>query len=265
MDIKKIMTLLLGLALVLSAAAVAEAPAGGTLYAGFDPWGDPLSVTLTDAEALSGVWRQSFGGDLFTQALENARDGFALEGPLGDSGYMSCRYTGTMVLEGETLLVTFTDGEVTSASTEGGSTSHHAAALDEAERTAALTETERGDYGSVTALDADSVEAFAAGVRQMYLDTNWYDMARLIAYPIALGPDTVIGDGEAFAAFMENSAISEADMEAMAGENCAGMAVTDEGIRMGTGQIILRDAAFDGGEQTGEPDLRIAALSGLAD
>ena len=46
---------------ILSTVALAE----GSLYAGIDPWGNPLSVTLEQPNALSGVWNQNFYGELF--------------------------------------------------------------------------------------------------------------------------------------------------------------------------------------------------------
>ena len=259
---KKIMAFLMIAALVLSAVALAEAPEGA-LYAGIDPWGNPLSVTLTQADALSGVWSENFGGELFVQAFENAGEGFALEGPLSDSDYNICRYTGTMALDGDALTVTFTDGEMTTESTEGGSTSYHVAALDDGQRTVVLVSATPGDYSGVTTLDAPAVEAFAAWVRQLYLDADWDAMAQLIDYPITLYPDVEIDDGDAFVAFMADKAIAESDIEAMTAENCVGMMSNDQGICMGSGEIWLRDIAFDGVEQTGEPDLRVVALSGL--
>ena len=142
---KRFMVVLMITALVLTAAALAEAPAEGTLYSGVDPWGNPLSVTLTQADTLSGVWSEDFEGELFTLSFENAQDGFTLEGPVSDSDCDSCRYTGTMALEGDALIVTFTDGEMTTASTEGGSTSYHVAALDDDQRTVTLLPAVQGE------------------------------------------------------------------------------------------------------------------------
>lgn len=258
---KKTVAFLVIAVLVIGAAALAE----DALYAGIDPWGNPLSVTLTDADALSGVWSENFGGELFVQAFENAGDGFALEGPLSESDYNICRYTGTMYLEGDALTVTFTDGEMTTESPEGGSTSYHVAALDDGQRTVTLVPAVPGDYSGVTTLDAAKVEAFAAWVRQLYLDGDWDAMAQLIDYPITLYPDVEIVDGDAFAAFMADKVIAESDIEAMTAENCVGMMSNDQGICMGDGEIWLRDIAFDGVEQTGEPDLRVVALNGLAE
>ena len=258
---KKTVAFLVIAVLVIGAAALAE----DALYAGIDPWGNPLSVTLTDADALSGVWSENFGGELFVQAFENAGDGFALEGPLSESDYNICRYAGIMALDGDALTVTFTDGEMTTESPEGGSTNYHVAALDDGQRTVTLVPAVPGDYSGVTTLDAAKVEAFAAWVRQLYLDGDWDAMAQLIDYPITLYPDVEIVDGDAFAAFMADKVIAESDIEAMTAENCVGMMSNDQGICMGDGEIWLRDIAFDGVEQTGEPDLRVVALNGLAE
>lgn len=257
---KKIIAFLVISILVIGAAALAE----DALYAGIDPWGNPLSVTLTQADTLSGVWSENFGGELFIQDFENAKDGFALEGPLSDSDYNICRYTGVMALDGDALTVTFTDGEMTTESAEGGSTSYHVAALDDGQRTVTLVPAVPGDYSGVTTLDASAVEAFAAWVRQLYLDGDWDAMAQLIDYPITLYPDVEINDGDAFAAFMADKVMTESDIEAMKAENCVGMMSNGQGICMGDGEIWLRDIAFDGVEQTGEPELRVVALSGIA-
>ena len=260
---KKTIALLMAVWLVVCAAALAEAPADGALYAGIDPWGNPLCVTLASKDALSGAWSQNFNGALFAQAFENAGEGFSLEGPLGDSDAITCRYAGTMMLDGDVLTVTFTDGEMTEESTEGGSTSYHVAALDEAQRTVTLVPAVPGDYSGVTTMDAAGVEAFAAWVRQLYLDADWDAIAQLIDYPITLS-GAEIADAEAFAAFMDGRAASESDMAAMAAENCVGMMSNYQGICMGDGEIWLRDVAFDGVEQQGEPALRIVAINGLS-
>lgn len=257
---KKILTFLMISVLFLSTTALAE----GALYAGIDPWGNPLSVTLEQTDTLSGVWSQNFYGELFTQTFDNGQDGFSLEGPLSKSDYNTCRYTGVMALDGDVLKITFTDGEMTTASTEGGSTSYHVAALDDAQRIVTLVPVVPGDYSGVTTLDTTAVEAFAAWVRQLYLDEDWDGMAQLIRYPITLYPDVVIDDADAFTTFMEDKVITEADIEAMAAENCVGMMSNGEGICMGSGQVWLSDIGFDGIEQTKEPELRIIALSGLA-
>ena len=262
---KKILVSLILVLFILSICAFADAPVDGALYAGIDPWGNPLSVSLTTEDTLSGVWTQNFGGDLFTQTFENAGDGFAVEGALGDSDYITCRYTGSMILDGDVLTVTFSDGEMTEASTEGGSTSYHVEPLDEAQRSVALVPAVPGNYSGVTTLDAAKVEAFAAWVRQLYLNENWDAISQLISYPITMYPDVEINDAEAFVTFMADKSISESDIEAMSAEHCMGMMSNGEGICMGSGQIWLRDIAFDGIEQNGEPDLRIIAVSGLAD
>ena len=50
----------------------------------------------------------------------------------------------------------------------------------------------------------------------------------------------------------------------MAAENCVGMMSNDRGICLGSGELWLRDIAFDGIEQVSEPALRIVAVNGLA-
>ena len=261
---KKAVSLWMAILMIICAAALAEEAADGALYAGIDPWGNPLCVTLTSAQPLSGVWSENFYGERFTQAFDQVQDGFALEGPLEGSDSITCRYTGTMALEGDVLTVIFTDGEMTEASPEGGSTSYHVAALDEDHRAVKLIPAVQGDYSIATTLDATQVEAYAAQARLLYLNEDWDAIARMIDYPIIMVPDVEIKDADAFVAFMADKAISELDMEAMAAENCVGMMSNDQGICLGSGGLWLRDIAFDGVEQVSEPELRIVAVNGLA-
>ena len=163
------------------------------------------------------------------------------------------------------MTVTFYDGEMTEASIEGGSTSYHVAALEEGQRTVNLVPAVPGDYSGVTTLDATEVEAFAAWARQLYLNEDWDAIAQLIDYPITMVPDVEIKDADAFVTFMADRTISESDMEAMAAENCVGMMSNDQGICLGSGELWLRDIAFDGVEQVSEPALRIVAVNGLED
>ena len=261
---KKTISLLLTILLFICAAALAEESVDGALYAGIDPWGNPLCVTVTSVEPLSGVWSQNFGGELFTQAFDNVQDGFTMEGSLDGSDSITCRYTGTMALDGDVLTVTFTDGEMTEASTEGGSTAYHVAALDEDQCAVKLIPAVQGDYSGVTTLDAAEIEAFAAWARQLYLNEDWDAIAQMIDYPITMVPDVEIRDAEAFVAFMADKTLSESDREAMTAENCVGMMNNDQGICLGSGELWLRDIAFDGVEQVSEPALRIVAVNGLA-
>jgi len=154
---------------------------------------------------------------------------------------------------------------MTEASTEGGSTSYHVAALDEAQCSANLIPAVQGDYSGVTTLDAAGVEAFAAWARQLYLNEDWDAIAQLIDYPITMVPDVEIKDAEAFTAYMEDKTIADSDIEAMTAENCVGLFCNYQGICLGSGGLWLRDIAFDGIEQVGEPTLRIVAVNGLAD
>ena len=262
---KRILVALTLVLSILSATAYADVPADDALYAGIDPWGNPLSITLTSEDTLSGTWSENFSGELFTQTFNNAREGFLLEGSLDDSDATTCRYTGTMKLNGDILTITFTDGEMTEASAEGGSTSYHVAPLDEAQRSVTLVPAVQSDYSGVTTLEAAEVEAFAAWVRQLYLNGDWDAIAQMISYPITMYRNVAIDDAEAFVSFMADKTMSESDIEAMSAENCVGMMSNGEGICMGSGQIWLRDIAFDGVGQVGEPDLRIIAVSGLAD
>ena len=142
---KKAIAILTVMMLLYCVTALAEESVDGARYEGVDPWGNPLSITLTSEDVLSGVWREDFNGELFTQTFDNAQEGFAVEGPLDGSGSITCCYTGTMALDGDVLTVTFTDGEMTEESTEGGSTSYHVAALEEDQRAVKLVLTVQDD------------------------------------------------------------------------------------------------------------------------
>ena len=114
-------------------------------YTGFDPWGNPLTITInsiTDGK-MTWVYVEDFAGQTLIQSFENTElvDGqaeFHIEAAIKDAEYITCDYSGTMKVEDDTLTITFSAGEMTEASTEGGSTAYHVEALEEAERTVVL-------------------------------------------------------------------------------------------------------------------------------
>ena len=106
-------------------------------------------------------------------------------------------------------------------------------------------------------------EAFAEKVRDAYLKSDWATLAPLINYPITLAPDQEIATPQDFTAYMFDKMPTEADRAAMEEEDCRDLFVNGEGICLGSGQVWLIDANFNGVEQTAAPLLQIIAIQGV--
>ena len=114
-------------------------------YTGLDPWGNPLAITIdsiTDGK-MNWTYVEDFAGQTLVQSFENtelvdSQVAFHVEAAVQDAEYVTCDYSGMMTVEDDTLTVTFTAGEMTEVSTEGGSTAYHVEALEETERTVVL-------------------------------------------------------------------------------------------------------------------------------
>ncbi len=119
------------------------------------------------------------------------------------------------------------------------------------------------DYSGVTTMDRAEVKAFAEEVRDAYVKADWAALAPLIDYPITLAPDQELDTPQDFAAYMFDKVPTEEDRTAMEEEDCRDLFVNGEGICLGSGQIWLIDANFDGVEQVDEPLLRIIAINGI--
>lgn len=117
----------------------------GRQYSGLDPWGNPLTITIDNIQdgKLNWTYAEDFAGQVLIQSFEDTEliDGqttFHVETAIQDAEYITCDYSGTMMIEDDTITVTFTAGEMTEESSEGGSTAYHVAALEEANRTVVL-------------------------------------------------------------------------------------------------------------------------------
>ena len=117
----------------------------GRQYTGLDPWGNPLTITIdsiTD-ETINWTYTEDFDGQMLIQSFEDtelidAQASFHVEGTIQDAEYIICDYSGTMTVEEDTLTLTYTAGEMTEESSEGGSTAYHVEALEEGDRTVVL-------------------------------------------------------------------------------------------------------------------------------
>jgi hypothetical protein len=122
--------------------------------------------------------------------------------------------------------------------------------------------TDPDHYTGVTAMDKFKVETEVGfAVRTAYLDENWYAMADMIRYPIAIN-GTELADADAFLDYMKDKTVHESDRQAMMDEDCLDMFVNGQGICMGSGQVWLNDPNY---MTDAEPQLQIIAISGIVD
>lgn len=117
-------------------------------------------------------------------------------------------------------------------------------------------------YAPVTAMDKFQVETVVAfNVRTAYLEQNWYALADMIRYPITIN-GTELVDADAFLGYMMDKTVAESDRDAMLEEDYLDMFVNGQGICMGSGQIWLNDPNYMTDQ---EPTLQIIAISGIVD
>ena len=117
-------------------------------------------------------------------------------------------------------------------------------------------------YSSVTALDADSVEAFAAEVKQAYVSGDWQSMSSKISYPVTVSGNS-LGSADEFLSYMSDKTVDASSLEAMQNEDCSNMFVNGQGICMGDGNVWFLDVNNDGIEQKDAPDLRVISINGV--
>ena len=146
---KKLIAMLLALVMALGFMAMAESADYGAFigktYTGNDPWGGRLAVTVNDIRdgAMDWTFSDTLDDMVFTQSFEGTTltDGtaqFHVSGVAEGKDYETIDYTGTIALADDMIIFTYTDGELTEHSDQGGSTAYHVAALDELDRKVAL-------------------------------------------------------------------------------------------------------------------------------
>ena len=120
----------------------------GYQFSGKDPWGNSLAVTIRTLENDKLTWTYTDSIDngenpitLYNELTTDFKEGstsFNVKGN-ADVESISFDYTGKLTLENGKLTITYEKGQVTTDSTEGGSTSHNVDALDAKEKTITLT------------------------------------------------------------------------------------------------------------------------------
>ena len=109
-----------------------------------DSWRNELAITVRTLENDKLTWTYTNSVDnttLYSELTTEFKDGstsFNVKGDTDDKVY-SFDYTGTLTLKDGALVVTYSKGQLTVNSSEGGSTSHIVDALEENAKTFTLT------------------------------------------------------------------------------------------------------------------------------
>ena len=119
----------------------------GYQFSGKDPWGNELAVTIRTLENDKLTWTYTdVVGEgessltLYSELTTDFKDGstsFNAKGKADDNNTFD--YKGTLTLKDGSLSITFTDGAVTTNSSEGGSSAYQVGPLEEANKTITLT------------------------------------------------------------------------------------------------------------------------------
>lgn len=115
------------------------------------------------------------------------------------------------------------------------------------EETETVTETDEVvssaviDYYSLcTNEDSQTVESFAATVRQQILDKDWSALADNIAFPITVG-DRSYANKDEFVAADWSSILSAEFFESIENESCENLFCNYQGIMLGNGEVWISE------------------------
>ena len=117
-----------------------------------------------------------------------------------------------------------------------------------------------GYYSAFTAMPKADLEAYAAAMKQAYLDHDWVTIAANIRYPINMYPDVTVNNADEFLAYMEGKTAHVSDMEALSEETCRDMFYNGQGLCLGAGEIWMLDFNY---MEDAEPDIAIIAVNGI--
>ena len=120
----------------------------GYQFSGKDSWGNELAITVRTLENDKLTWTYTTvvgeaeeSMTLYNELTTDFVDGVTSFNVSGntDKELYTFDYSGTLTLKDGNLIVTYTAGQITNNSPEGGSTSHNVGALEEASKTFTLT------------------------------------------------------------------------------------------------------------------------------
>ena len=120
----------------------------GYQFSGKDPWDNELAVTIRTISAGKMDWTftdlYNLGENSITlynelsTSFDGGKSSFKLSDNIGDNIY-SFNYEGKIELKDDKVYITYEKGELTSNSSNSGSTSHHVEALDKDKKIVVLT------------------------------------------------------------------------------------------------------------------------------
>ena len=142
----------------------------GSWFRGNDPWDGELTVmikSIVDGK-MEWTFTDSFEGSTLYQEIrdtelkENAAV-FDVQGKDAENKNTSFHYQGTMELKNGAVVMTFEDGEVMTASSEGGSSARMAKALADSglSNTAVLAKPDPSQLNTYTVKEGDSIHSIA--------------------------------------------------------------------------------------------------------
>ena len=166
------------------------------LYTGEDPWGNPLSITLTemDGNEVSFAYKAVIGEGEYTRTFETESSGKLSDGVIPfhvtatakEYEAMHLDYSGSLTLRDGSLFVTYDAGSVVEDSSEGGSAGYQALGLEGENKTVELTADDSGtedrDFTPADMLDALfasgditlTLHLANGGACNAYTSDNWY-------------------------------------------------------------------------------------------
>lgn len=148
------------------------------------------------------------------------------------------------------------------------SDTHDAQATDKPEKTVAPTEelyvndevvstAEINYYSVCTNEDKETVESFAASVREQILSKDWEALSENVSYPITVSGKTYANKDE-FAAADWDSILSDEFFKDIEEESCENLFCNSDGIMLGMGEVWIAEHLGDNNESLG---LKVIAIN----
>ena len=112
-------------------------------------------------------------------------------------------------------------------------------------------------YAVATDEDSETVESFAAEIRQQILDKDWNGLADNTLFPITVAGVTY-ENKDAFAAADWDSILGDSFIQAIEEESCENLFCNSDGIMLGNGEVWFAEHLDDNFESLG---LKVIAIN----
>lgn len=120
-----------------------------------------------------------------------------------------------------------------------------------------VSDTDINYYSACTNEEPETVESFAATVRQQILDKDWAGLAENVAFPITVSGKTYANKDE-FVAADWDSILTDEFFDVIENESCENLFCNYQGIMLGNGEVWISEPLNASNESQG---LKVIAIN----